>query len=224
MATKETIPTSFEEEVKAHAPHVHPAVAIDRLSIGLKHARKLMLQRIFHDVQQRCATDSMLASTSLEDEQRKVRRTSFEIDIYSTIIACDEIVRGGHVQQTESWVCQQLFQLRLNDKNIPAALERIEYYRSESVGNRRLKFVKLLQQVMPESRKSPLVLFRLFPRAVRIVAAVAFGDPLRAQELRAQQGKLLPAVGDCRVPAQEVCPGPRRCRRTPARPHHRVRW
>jgi len=60
-----------------------------------------------------------------------------------------------------------------------------------------LKFVSVLQRAIPESARAPLVLFRLYPRAVRILAAVAFGDPLRAQELRAEQIGFLPAISDC---------------------------
>ena len=62
---------------------------------------------------------------------------------------------------------------------------------------RRLKFLSVLQHSMPETTKAPLVLFRLYPRSLRIATAVAFGDFVRAKKLRSEQMSFLPAITDC---------------------------
>lgn len=55
-------------------------------------------------------------------------------------------------------------------------------------------------------------MFRLFPLAVGIITAIAFGDLDTAKELRKHQVSLLPAIADCnrcrgRVLAnEEICP------------------
>ena len=51
--------------------------------------------------------------------------------------------------------------------------------------------------MFPESRKTPLVLFRLFPLTVRIVTCASFGDRNRATKIRNQQVSLLSAIIDC---------------------------
>jgi hypothetical protein len=75
--------------------------------------------------------------------------------------------------------------------------KRVNYYASQNIEERRLKFVSVLQRTIPQSARAPLVLFRLFPRSVRILAAVAFADPLSAQKLRNEQIGFLPAISDC---------------------------
>ena len=51
-------------------------------------------------------------------------------------------------------------------------------YDQPSDGLRRRRFPSLLEQALPEARKAPLIIYRLFPRAVRIVTALAFGNAL----------------------------------------------
>ena len=61
----------------------------------------------------------------------------------------------------------------------------------------RLGFSRNLENVFPEARLAPLILYRLFPLSVRIVTAVAFGHHLDAAELRNRQAFWLPAITDC---------------------------
>jgi hypothetical protein len=58
-------------------------------------------------------------------------------------------------------------------------------------------FSSALERALPEARKAPLVIYRLYPRAVRIATAIAFGDALRAQEIRSEQISFLPIIADC---------------------------
>jgi hypothetical protein len=90
-----------------------------------------------------------------------------------------------------------IFRLRLGEGYQAVVDKRVGYYSSRTIEERRLKFVSVLQRTMPQSAKAPLILFRLFPRSVRILTAVAFGDPWRAKELRAEQIRFLPSIADC---------------------------
>jgi hypothetical protein len=63
---------------------------------------------------------------------------------------------------------------------------------------RRLALTDILVSVLPESRRAPLVLFLLFPLAVQIATAAAFGDDAMAARLRAMQIDLLPIISACR--------------------------
>ncbi len=54
-----------------------------------------------------------------------------------------------------------------------------------------------MARVVSESRRAPLVLFRLMPLAVEIVTTLAFGDSPKAAQLRNRQTVLLPAILDC---------------------------
>ena len=139
----------------------------------------------------------MVAPVSKVDEEAQTLAARVEIEVYSIIVIDEEVRQGRYLARPDNWFLDWLFQLRLTDEQRTQFEERVEFYRSPSAEDRRLKFLSVLQRTIPESTRTPLVLFRLFPRAVRIAAAVAFGDPLRAQELRAEQCSFLPAVGDC---------------------------
>ena len=65
------------------------------------------------------------------------------------------------------------------------------------IGNGVVLSPDALLKELPRARHIRLVLFRLYPLAVRIVTDVAFGDHFRANELRNQQLALLPAIADC---------------------------
>jgi hypothetical protein len=70
-------------------------------------------------------------------------------------------------------------------------------YDQQNDGQRRRMFSSFLEQAFPEARKAPLIIYRLLPRAVWIVTALAFGDALRAREVRGEQISYLPIIGDC---------------------------
>ncbi len=130
--------------------------------------------------------------------QRQSRHAKFEIEAYSCLLVTDEVIQGDQLADADEWFLEWIFQLRLGPGYDSIFQKRVDYYRSRTIEERRLKFVSMLQRVMPESKKAPLVLFRLFPRSVRTMAAVAFGDAIRAEVLRDEQTSLLPAISDCR--------------------------
>ena len=148
------------------------------------------------DVQRKYGKDSMIV-TSLANMERQARHSKIEIETYSCIVVDDEVTESAYVDDPDKWFLDWMFHLRLGEGYQKVMDQRLPYYVSECVEERRLKFLSMLQQFMPESTRAPLVLFRLYPRAVRILAAVAFGDPLRAQELRAEQASFLPTISEC---------------------------
>jgi len=156
----------------------------------------MLLVRTRDDVQRRYGVDSMI-NTSLSDMEKQAQRAKVEIEAYACILIDEEATQNGYIEGTNQWFLDWLFSLRFGEGYEPVFDKRVDYYHSRSIEQRRLKFVSVLQRALPESARAPLVLFRLFPRAVRILTAVAFGDPLRARELRAEQIALLPAIADC---------------------------
>ncbi len=105
-----------------------------------------------------------------------------------------------------------LLQLRLGNEIPPAVLHRLEGYCKRTSDEQRLMFASIIERTVPEALKVPLVIYRLYPQAVRIVLAISFGDTLRAAELRNSQIALLPAIDDCHdchgrpLPSGESCP------------------
>lgn len=173
-----------------------PQQIVDSLAVGLTHLRNMLLARTRDDVKCRYGTDSMLG-VSLSEIERQDRLAKVEIESYASIVITDEVIRNGYVGDRAEWFLDWMFHLRLGDGYKSVMDKRVAYYKSLTVEERRLKFVSVLQRVLPESARTPLVLFRLFPRSIRILTAVAFGDRLRANEMRAEQIGFLPGIADC---------------------------
>jgi len=170
---------------------------VTNLSAGLSQIRDELFERFHEDVEKQIGMDSMLMPVSLV---RGAVKAKTEIEIYQLVVADDEIVTGGYLQEeTPGDVLRWLLNLRINDAyDDKVVQERIRLYRKqENAEQRRLSFSNAMEAAFPESRRAPLVLYRLFPLAARICAALAFGDNLRAAELRNEQIRLLPIIGDC---------------------------
>jgi dTDP-4-amino-4,6-dideoxygalactose transaminase len=76
-------------------------------------------------------------------------------------------------------------------------LARRQAYDHLTDGERRRMFASHVEQALPEATSAPLVVYRLYPRAVRIATALAFGDRLRASDIRNEQIAYLPVIADC---------------------------
>lgn len=183
-------------ELLAHCPELNSQRIVDSLSVGLTHLRNMLMVRTRDDVARKFGSDSM-TGMSLSEMQKQDQLAKVEIEAYACILIVDEVALNGYIKDTDPWFLEWMFHLRFGDGYKPVFDRRVDFYHSHSIEQRRLKFVSVLQRVLPESARAPLVLFRLFPRAVRILTAVAFGDPLRAQELRTEQAGVLPAISDC---------------------------
>lgn len=183
-------------ELEDHCPDLNSRQVVQSLTGGLTYLRNLFMVRARDDVTRKYGTDSMVGISLAElEKQAQVAKT--EIEAYSCIVVADEATQSGYVDDTDEWFLEWMFRLRLGEGYESVFDKRVDFYRSKTIEDRRLKFVKLLQRAIPESARAPLVLFRLFPRSVRILTAVAFGDPLRAQDLRAEQTRFLPDISYC---------------------------
>lgn len=171
------------------------AQIVVRLDDGLSLLRNRLYTRLQADVARNFGKDSMLAPLSepLTEQQAKG-----EIEAFLVAEVLDELASAGvlpRVAQDRQW----LLDLRLADRQDRAALEtRVDDYFRLVTRSRQLEFSDRLERLVREARLAPLVLYQLFPLAVRAIAALAFGDHLRAGELRNRQATLLPAITDCR--------------------------
>jgi hypothetical protein len=154
----------------------------------------------------------MFAPMSLSQGVKRIQRARVEIDAYAAVVVNDEVTQSGYVDGLSEWFLDWIFQLRFGDEYEQTFKEHADPYRGLSDRGRRRRFVSILQQAVPESVKAPPVLFLLFPQSVRIIAAVAFGDALRAQKLRAEEVDLLSAIGDCHECRGRVLSNEETCR------------
>lgn len=152
--------------------------------------------RLHEEVEQTLGADSMLMPVSPEKTRAK---TLAEIALYQTAESAIVVGQGGYLRGDSDWYVRWLVRLRLGELTAEGReFRRTARYLTEDADQRRLTFSDILSRVLPESRNAPLVLLRLFPLAVQAVTALAFGDQARAEQLRAQQAALLPAMADCR--------------------------
>jgi hypothetical protein len=168
---------------------------VAQLDDGLTLLRNRLYTRLQADVARNFGRDSMLMPLSEELTEHKVKG---EIEAFLIAEVLDELAYGNALPrpaQNRQW----LLDLRLAERQDRAALETRadQYIRLES-RDRQLEFSDMLEELVRESRLAPLVLYQLFPLAVRAVAALAFGDHLRGGEIRNRQVTLLPAITYCR--------------------------
>jgi hypothetical protein len=199
-------------ELAAHNPDLPAAEVVLSLLSGLTQLRELLTMRLHQDVEMQFGVDSMVAPMSRSQEVKQVRTAGLEIDAYAALVVDDEVTGGGYVDHPGEWFRHWMIQLLLSDGRELASNDRADPYGGLSDKGRRLRFASLLQQAIPESVKTPPLLFLLFPLSVRIVAAVAFADALRAQKLRAEQVDLLSAIDDCHECDGRVLGNDERCR------------
>jgi len=173
-----------------------PAHAVtNSLVFGLNTLRNLLFQRIHSDVETNIGQDSMLLPISAE---RSENRAKMEIEAYQIAVSAAAARDGDYVGNDLKWYVRWLVQLRMNDASDQTEWRRrIRRYMAASDDRRRLEFSRNLETVFPEASRAPLILYRLFPLSVRIVSAVAFGEPLEAIELRNRQTFWLPVITDC---------------------------
>jgi hypothetical protein len=180
------------------------------LSNGLAMLRGSLSARVHHDVERECGMDSMLMPVS---EAKTMTLAGEQIEVYQIAESASAVRQCGYVAQPDAWYLPWLARLRLGDRgSAPELLERCHKYLSATADDRRLGFTNILAGVVPESRKAPLVLFRLLPLSIQIATALAFGDHRTAADLRRQQEVLLPAITSCQhcrgrvVECCEQCP------------------
>jgi hypothetical protein len=165
------------------------------LDAGLTLLRDSFYLQLYQEVEQSLGVDSMLIPVS---EIKARNQVWLEIELYQAAESAAAATELRYVRNDGLWCLDWLAGFRLN----PAALDephrqRIESYAAQNQDQRRLTLTDVLVRVLPAARRAPLVLFRLFPMAVRIAAALAFGDKTQATWMRREQIKCLPAIEDC---------------------------
>jgi len=165
------------------------------LTLGLDLSRRLLLDRVHADVEREFGMDSMLIPVS---ETKSIERTTAEIELYQVAVSVAFIGDRGYAVPPGEWCLNWLSQLRLGDLGEHASLrQRLDGYLTQRPEDRRLTFTNVMARVMPESRRAPLVLYRVFPLNVKIATALAFEDAAGATALREAQAELLPGVLEC---------------------------
>ena len=167
---------------------------IESICGGLTLIRDSVYARVHADVERRMGMDSMIFPLS---EEKSERTTKLEIEIYQIVVAAGTAYAKGYVSD-ENWFRDWLAQLRMGrvDSNSRAA-RRISFYVSKPANEQRLAFSNVLATALPEASRAPLILLRLVPLAVQIATALAFGKSVDAQQLRHEQGEILPSIPDC---------------------------
>ena len=183
-------------ELEKLCPDCDPQRVVDSLSAGMNMQRDFLIVRAHDDVERKYGADSMYGS-SFSETERQIRQAKIEIEAYSCIVINEEVTEAGIVDRDDPSFLKWIFHLRMGDGYRSVMDQRVDVYRSPTAEGGRMKFVRLLQRSIPKSTKAPLVLFRLFPHSLRILAAAAFGLTSRARELRDEQIGFLPAIADC---------------------------
>jgi len=183
------------EEFNQHERRDDGARVAGRLADGLTVLRESLYSRVHDDVQRIVGRDSMLMPVS-EKKSEAVAKT--EIEIFQIAVSTATGAEAGYVTTDNDWYLRWLARLRLGEMHADEkVIRRLEHYLSKTSGDRRLAFTDVMASALPESRRAPLVLFRLLPSAVQIVTAQAFDDDSSALQARSSQANDLPAVRDC---------------------------
>jgi hypothetical protein len=182
------------EEFDHHEHRTDGLRIIESICGGLTLIRDAVYARVHADVERRVGMDSMISPLS---EEKSERTTKLEIEIYQIVVTADAAQAKGYVADG-TWFRNWLAELRLGhiDSGSRAA-RRLSYYVDKSAKDQRLAFGNILATALPEASRSPLILLRLFPVAVQIATALAFGKSVDAQQLRHEQSEILPSIPDC---------------------------
>lgn len=177
----------------SHRPDA--ADIVRRLDDGLSLLRNQLYTRLQTDVEHNFGKDSMLMPLS---ELMTEHRAKGEIEAFLVAEVLDELTQSGVMPQQEKnrhW----LQELRFTGRQDRSALEtRAEAYVRLPSRERQMEFSDMLEELLREARLAPLVLYQLFPLSVRAITALAWGDHLRAGEIRNRQASLLPCITYCR--------------------------
>ena len=163
---------------------------------GLDLIVDLFFSRIDRDVELNFGMDSMVMPPSTAGEVKASRRARTLIEVYSHVVAGEEAKDQQYINDA-AWFENWLTGLRCDAPLDDSMRQRADRYRNMQPAERRLKFASSLERRLPQATHAPLVLYRLFPLAVRMAVAIAFGDNLRAGELRNKQTGFLPIIADC---------------------------
>jgi hypothetical protein len=165
------------------------------LADGLSMLRDGLFTRVHSDVERNVGMDSMLSPAAAD---RSAANGRTEIELYQIAESALTVEHDGYLTGDVAWFREWLERLRLGEQaGAPIVANRLNVYLSKTADERRRTFAQLLERSLPEARHAPLIVYRLFPLAVAIATAVAFGDHMRADAARKRQIFILPGITDC---------------------------
>jgi hypothetical protein len=180
---------------------------VENLGAGMIILRDILYFRLHQDVERLVGEDSMYIPVS---ESRSQRRTKGDIEVFQ-VAESAAAVKEPRSGLDADWFATWLLRFHHGQGSAPAANVQMSSYLGQTSDARRLAFTDVLAKVFPESRRAPLVLFRLFPLAVQLATFLALGDRARAEHIRVQQVSELAAVGDCKQCHGKVLDNSRQC-------------
>jgi len=208
-------------EFNQHEHREDGAKVASSLVYGLNLLRDSLYRRMHHDVETVVGMDSMLIPVS---EMKTQMLAKEEIDVYLVVESAAAARDYGFAAADDDWYLQWLTRLRLNQASAGVNVqERLAHYGSKTPDDRRLAFTDVLAHALAESRRAPLVLFRLLPLSVHLATALAFGDHPTARQLRSRQVSCLPAIEDCQECRGRPLDNGEQCR-TCGNPMWKFRW
>jgi hypothetical protein len=189
---------SHHEAVRAfnaHEARSDGATIVTSLMAGLDTLVDLMVDRVAIEPGTRFGVDSMIMPTSFVEGHTIA---TLEIELFQAAVAAESAAQHGYLRTDDHWFPRWLIAARLPERHTePAAIARLTVYRAQPPDARRLSLETALQRALPQAANAPLVLFRLFPLAVEIATAIAFGAPADAAAARKRQRDALPNLADC---------------------------
>jgi hypothetical protein len=209
-----------EEFQQQSGRHDGPQV-VTGLRSGLALLSDILYSRLHEDVEKAFGADSMLLPVS---ETRTCVQTKTEIALYQVAESAAAVRQLGCWAAKDDGYVPWLAKLTLGESPLSEPhRQRIDGYMSKTAHARRLALTDVLAKVLPEARRAPLVLFLLFPLAVQIATALAFGDHPTADRLRASQVDHLPIIPSCHQCRGRVLENGESCRSC-ANPLWKTEW
>jgi hypothetical protein len=168
---------------------------VGNLDNGLTLLRESLYLHLHQELENALGVDSMLTPVS---EVKTRQQVKIEIELYQAAESAVAVSERSYVSNDGHWYLHWLAGVRLGQTALDdQSRQRLAEYAGQNPDQRRLTLTNVLVTVLPDARRAPLVLFRLFPLAVQIATSIAFGDDANASRMRASQIDCLPAIEDC---------------------------
>lgn len=198
------------ETFNEHARRTDGQRVVRSLNNGLGVLGDTLFVRLHADVERRIGTDSMLMPVSEATTAVAAKR---EIEIYHVAQCAVAARQRPFLAAGDEWFVEWLVSLRLEAAPLEQPLKaRLFDYLARSDDGRQMAFTNMLAKILPESTRAPLVLFTLYPLAVTLAVAQAFGDEPGAEAVRRRQASILPAIHDCSECRGRVLENGEKCR------------
>ncbi|MCC6123889.1 MAG: hypothetical protein IT426_02925, partial [Pirellulales bacterium] len=161
------------EEFDRHEGRSDGAAAVLWLDAGLTVLRTALYLRMHQDVELFVGRDSMRMPVS---ELRTLFLANQAVERYQIAESAAAAKHQGYTADA-AWYLDWLARIRLGDYDWRGEIvERTKSDFTKTGEERRQAFSDEMAHILHEAASAPLVVFRLFPLAVQIVTARAFGD------------------------------------------------